>query len=314
VVRRGFTLIELLVSIAIIALLLSLLVPVLRQSREAARATVCLSNVRQLALANETYAGDHGGRYAPGAADFLANRQRWFGSRASASGVFSGVGPLSEYAVFAHGGSNGSASGTSPTNRETPRDVRACPTFAVVLQDLTRRQIGFERGCGGYGYNNAYVGVTRAVTPATSAVMSLAPAVQSARLITDRVGQRQAWFERPSVVIMFADSAFAVGGSGPQASGGVIEYSFIEPRFWPDNPTARPQPSMHFRHGVAGDRGSSATNRASAVHLDGHAKLVELGRNGLDLGLQSPQGSEGVRIGWSLSEDDNSVFGAAGMR
>ena len=54
--RRAFTLIELLVVIAIIALLISLLLPSLKGAREGARATVCLSNQRQLGAALLMYA------------------------------------------------------------------------------------------------------------------------------------------------------------------------------------------------------------------------------------------------------------------
>ncbi len=56
---RAFTLIELLVVVAIIALLLSILLPSMGGAREAARASVCASNMRQLAIAANTYANDH---------------------------------------------------------------------------------------------------------------------------------------------------------------------------------------------------------------------------------------------------------------
>ena len=57
--RPGFTLIELLVVIAIIAILAAILFPVFARAREKARQTSCLSNLKQIALADQMYAQDH---------------------------------------------------------------------------------------------------------------------------------------------------------------------------------------------------------------------------------------------------------------
>ncbi len=61
IVRRGFTLIELLAVVAILLMLLSLLTPTLRRSRDTSLTAACLSNMRQLSAAALVYASDNEG-------------------------------------------------------------------------------------------------------------------------------------------------------------------------------------------------------------------------------------------------------------
>ena len=83
--RRGFTLVELLVVIGVIALLIAILLPTLSRSRQAARATVCAAQLKQLSAGLLLYANENGSRFVvsqwsetPGATrawDFITTRR-----------------------------------------------------------------------------------------------------------------------------------------------------------------------------------------------------------------------------------------------
>ena len=60
--QYGFTLVELLVVITIVAILASLLLPVLSMARHRACDTVCTGNLRQLVLAGQMYWNDNDNR------------------------------------------------------------------------------------------------------------------------------------------------------------------------------------------------------------------------------------------------------------
>ena len=64
--NRAFTLIELLVVIAIIAILAAILFPVFAQAKSAAKASVDMSNMRQITIAAELFKEDHEGNYPKG--------------------------------------------------------------------------------------------------------------------------------------------------------------------------------------------------------------------------------------------------------
>lgn len=62
---QGFTLVDLLVSLAVIALLISLLAPSLSLAQETARRVACASNARQIGIGVQMYAEDFNDRIPP---------------------------------------------------------------------------------------------------------------------------------------------------------------------------------------------------------------------------------------------------------
>lgn len=258
----GFTLIELLVVVAVVGILLGLLLPALGRARISARMVECASGIRQLAMINDLYAQDHDERYMPAAADIAGrNLDRWHGRRATAGSAFE---------------LKGSALGRY-LESQSATALRSCPEFGSILDDLARRGRGFERGCGGFGYNAAFVGAER--QEVTKGVWEIS---------SDRVGSRRSRFRAPAATVGFADAALAADE--------VIEYSFVEPAVWPQWPAYRPDPSTHFRHGAA----------ASVAWLDGHVSSET--RTHWEHSGVYPISPRDVGIGWFGVTEDNRVY------
>lgn len=231
----GFTLIELLVVMAVIGVLISILLPSLSGARRQARKAVCLSNVRQLAIANQIYAGANRDHYVPAAMDInigFGGRNRWHGQRASAQAdpdpeknLFDPLkGPLAD--ILSDG------------------LVKRCPSFPPH-EYVSEGVAAFEAGCGGYGYNNRGVG---------SQVYLHASQFSPDQLMAEYVsGMPASYIAKPSETIEFSDAAMIGGPSGAT----LFEYSFSEAPFWVgDGGSGQPiewsdwfaDPSMHFRH------------------------------------------------------------------
>lgn len=249
--RGAFTLIELLVTMATISLLLGVLLPSLGRARESARSAVCGSNLRQLFTANDFYQTEHAGRLVAGAPNFRKNLHRWHGVRESLQQPFDPArGPLRNYL-----GADGR--------------VKECPSFEAERK-------GFESGCGGYGYNNAYLG--RETLPAGTGLLAVKSDLRGVRI--DAIA-------KPIETIMFTDAAFA--------ESALIEYSFAEPRFLPEW-GGRADPSIHFRH----------LDTANVLWTDGHVSAETLSYT-RSSGLY-PSDPEDLNIGWFGRTDDNRLF------
>lgn len=113
---RAFTLIELLVVVAIVTLLISILLPALNRARQQGKATVCLSHLRSLGTALQTYLQTNGDRF-PGAGLGHGAPNREEGSWVSQM--------LAE--IGRRGGERDGA-WAGATLRGEVRDVRRCPS------------------------------------------------------------------------------------------------------------------------------------------------------------------------------------------
>ena len=254
---RAFSMLELLVVMSMIALLASLMLPSLSAARKQAKAVVCRSNVSHILAANTYYANDNRGVYVAGAAEFRQNLHRWHGTRKHLSEPFDATrGPLVPYL-----GPEGA--------------IRQCPTFPAT--EIVQEGGGFERGNGGYGYNNAFIGVQLRQKPSGEYLVT-----------NDRTGEPAHRIHRPAETVMFTDAAFAADQ--------LIEYSFAEPRFHPQYPTFRMDPSVHFRH----------RERANVGWCDGHVDAQQRTFSwSSGFYKAAPQR---LNIGWFGRSDDNSLF------
>lgn len=214
IMKRGFTLIELLVVVAIIGMIISILIPVVSAARESGRSTYCSNNLRQLYLANDLYAVDHGS-YVAAAPEFYENKRRWHGARESLNEPFNASkGDLAPYL------------GSS-------KKPRRCPSFQGFRSDDDSN--AFEASAGGYGYNAVGVGSRVYIVGANSSGYDTG---MSPGMIAD-----------PARTIMFTDAAFGEPRKDPKY---LIEYSFAEPCYsvnWKGKESSNKlDPSIHFRH------------------------------------------------------------------
>lgn len=140
--QAAFTLLELLVVIALVALLASLLLPVLGRSRTSAQRAQCVGNLHQLGLAAQMYWDDNGGACFPwqlGATN--GGRLYWFGWLQD--------GPEGERAYDPAGGA------LFPYLKG--HSIGVCPALNYSLSQFKLKATGAAYG---YGYN-------RFLSPAT---------------------------------------------------------------------------------------------------------------------------------------------------
>lgn len=173
--KRGFSLVETLVVVSTTALLLGLLLPSLQTARQQAHKTVCLGNLRQLAMAAHSYGGTYDGYYPLAyynrreagvlrfySWDFITWKE-WSGDVATTR-VESGL----LWAGLA------------------VEKVQQCPSFKG---DSNTQADPYT----GYNYNTSYIGLNDALFP-----------VNSARIVD---------VARPAETALFGDGQCAAGGA-----------------------------------------------------------------------------------------------------
>lgn len=185
--RRGFTLVELLVVIAVVAVLVGILLPVLASAREGSRAAVCQSNLRQIAIVCRSYADDHRG-VGPAIGQPYAALPNWALVVQEATG----------------------RPGSGPSDLYSANSVLVCPTIRSVLGPDMQRTYAMN-GTGHAGApafaGSAASGTRPALPPAPPDPDNYDDAARPAFIRFDLV-------QEPSGTVLLVDSA-----PGPQAPG-----------------------------------------------------------------------------------------------
>jgi len=212
--RRAFTLVETLLVVAVMALLIGILLPVLGRSKQAARQAVCVSNLGQMGHAAHQYSLDHSGRYfeyreaVTGAA---GGTRWWFG--------FEPISALTTNRPLDH-----SRGALGPYMAGIGERLQ-CGEFAYDSPHHVRK---FAQPAASYGYNWRLSGMKKI---GGGEVPDAAIAPQTAARYRGRTGE----------VFVFADSVFFEPSLNPLA---FFEGYYIS---WQSN-VASLSGYAHFRH------------------------------------------------------------------
>lgn len=126
----GFTLIELLVVISVVGVMIALLLPALGMARRAARASGCLSNLKQIALATSGYHADFKNVYPQ-----PANDAQIASNAASGSALwFNALDPYFSKNLLKYAGTGG----TAATNRNYEQ-YKHCPVWQEIPESGTTK-------------------------------------------------------------------------------------------------------------------------------------------------------------------------------
>ena len=212
--KTAFTLIELLVVVAIIALLISILLPSLSAARRSAKTVICASNLRQIAIGWSIYAQDNRDMSIAARPDRLGGDDVYF------------VGNGHKYRprwLIALGAAVEIYAFNQPSRENIHQNVDNRLLVCPQVNDWTS-----ERNSS-YGYNYQYL--TTGCVPFSSAC--------------GRAGLNEAAINRPTECILFGDAAIYDSGAFSGVTPGLYESNSLFP---PSVTIAFAFPTSHFRH------------------------------------------------------------------
>jgi prepilin-type N-terminal cleavage/methylation domain-containing protein/prepilin-type processing-associated H-X9-DG protein len=136
--RGAFTLVELLVTVAIIAILASLLFPAMGRAKQSGYSTVCRNNLRQMGIGISLYASDTSVFPAFYAVDATGRGNNWFKA-------------LSRYVVSSWPETD--LPGSPNPSKKTPTGVFTCPAYRRLPAYYVNPDSIYTQPFGSYGYN-----------------------------------------------------------------------------------------------------------------------------------------------------------------
>ncbi|MCD6395104.1 MAG: prepilin-type N-terminal cleavage/methylation domain-containing protein [Planctomycetes bacterium] len=173
--RKGFSLIELLVVISIVSLLMGMLLPSLNRARQQAKSIFCLNNLRQMAIAANSYACSYDDHYPLAYYTKRINGIRYYYSW--------------DFTTWKDWSTTPATEVVEPGllwQGDTIEKVHQCPSFKGTHNWLADPYTG-------YNYNTSYIGMNETVSPPNSAR-------------TTEVG-------RPSETAIFGDGQYSGGAN-----------------------------------------------------------------------------------------------------
>jgi prepilin-type N-terminal cleavage/methylation domain-containing protein/prepilin-type processing-associated H-X9-DG protein len=231
---KGFTLLELMVVLSIISLLLSVLLPSLRKSRQQAQAVICMNNIKQLGLAFILYGEDYNGYAMPSAVQQTS--LYWWGKKLS-DGIDHKQGFVWPYLK-------------SGLGRKSVYECPAQPYGSYKLQGMPAGEKNDPKWITStYGYNGYFL------CPSQSGWPNLIN-------LTD-LWQKIINISSPSTVLVFADTLIDLGPSG----GIQNNFSLDPPKLYREKDGkwfANQWPTTCFRH----------NEKTNAIFVDGHSEPI----------------------------------------